>query len=200
MVSRVKAKLDELGITDILEENKDGDRIKRMKSLKFISLTPRQYHKKVMLFTLPQFLISMYASLYCSKRVLSWEYLYHSHHIFSVLISSVLYWGNYDSDDERVVKILRRGDMICVLLGSVSLHWRAWSYSRGLSKATIFANVVFIGLFLLSHYFNKWYPYRSIWSHSLAHTMTHLYNVHYFMTVFRIKTWRRGRREALKSV
>lgn len=145
-----------------------------------------------MLFTLPQFLISLYSSLYCSRSVVSWEYLFHSHHIYLVMLSSVLYWGNYDSDDRSVRKILRRGDMMCVMLGSLSLFWRAWMYSRGLTKATGFAYSVFMGLFFLSHYFNKVYPYRSIWSHSLAHTMVHIYNIHYFMTVYRIKTWRRA--------
>jgi len=195
----IRSKIAELGLSDVVVEDSEGERIARMKGLTFISLTPQQYHKKVMLFTLPQFLISIYASLYSSRRVLSWEYLYHSHHVYSVLASSLIYWGNYDSEDENVRKFLRRMDMICVLLSTSSLYWRANKYSKGLTKATFFANIIFGCLFLLSHYFNKWYPYRSIWSHSIAHTMTHVYNVHYFMTVYRIKVWKRSRRLKLPS-
>ena len=192
----IMAKIKSLGLDSAVFEEGD-EKIVRMDSLKIINMPPREYHKKVMLFTLPQFLISFYASLYSvhggknldKVRLLS-EYFYHSHHIFSVLGSSILYWSNYDSGDEKRRKILRRLDMVCVCLSIMSLYWRANRYSRGLTKATLLANIVFMGLFLLSHNFNKKYPYKSIWFHSFAHTLTHLYNIHYFMTVYRIKMWK----------
>ncbi len=191
----IMVKIKSLGLESVVSE--EGiEKIQRMNSLKMVNLTPREYHKKVMLFTLPQFLISFYASLYSvnngGERVIL-EYLYHSHHVFSVLGSSILYWSNYDSDDEKRRKILRRFDMTCVCLSTLSLYWRASKYSRGLTKATLFANIVFIGLFISSHNFNKRYPYKSIWLHSLAHTSVHLYNIHYFMTVYRIKMWKLAR-------
>lgn len=193
----IVAKIKSLGLESVVFEEGD-EKIRRMNSLKIINMTPREYHKKVMLFTLPQFLISFYASLYSVSGDGVSDggirgYLYHSHHIFSVLGSSILYWSNYDSGDKKRRKILRRFDMTCVCLSILSLYWRANRYSRGLTKATLLAHIVFTGMFLLSHNFNKRYPYRSIWLHSLAHTMVHLYNIHYFMTVYRIKMWKAAR-------
>lgn len=165
----------------------DKEKVRRMQSLKFISLTPYQYHKKVMLFTLPQFLISIYASMWSTKRIWSWKYVFHSHHVYAVMVTSVLYWGNYDIEDQVKRNLFRRIDMLCVLLSISSLYWRAWYYSHGLPKVTIGTTWMFVGLYMFSNYLNKRYPYHSIWSHSLAHTMTHLYNVHYFMIIHWIK-------------
>lgn len=185
-------------IDDILSDNdEDEDNIRG--GLKgepnSLVMTPRQYHKKVMLFTLPQFMISFYSSLYTinpnSKKNTLSKYVYHTHHVILVLLSSILYWGNYDSENEHTRMLLRRFDMCCVLFSICSLYWRASRYSKGLTKASFFANAIFMGLYLLSHYFNKRYPYRSIWSHSFAHTLGHIYNVHYFMTIYRIAMWRR---------
>ena len=155
----------------------------------FISLTPKQYHKKVMLFTLPQFFISLYGSMYCTKTVRSAKYLYHTHHLALVFLTSVLYWGNYDNEKAN---ILRRVDMTAVMFGTLSLFWRSAKYSKELTKASGFMLFLFTFLYMTSWYLNKRFPYKSIWFHSLAHTFTHIYNLHYFLTIYRIKLRRKA--------
>lgn len=192
LLESIREKSKELGIYKILfdERGYDSD----FEKLTYISMTPRQYHKKVMLFTLPQFLTSLYCSLYVSKSVFSKKYWFHSHHVYLILLCSILYWGNYDNENEKLRQMFRRIDMFNTMVSIISLYLRAKRYSRGLTKSTIFAIVMFINMFVLSHYFNKRYPYRSIWFHSMAHSIHHLYNIHYFLTIYRIKLWRRAAR------
>lgn len=192
LIDFINDKSKELGLHKILFDDRGDD--SDFEKLTFISMTPRQYHKKVMLLTLPQFLVSLYCSLFTSRKVFSKEYWYHSYHVYLVLICSIFYWGNYDNENDNVRKLYRRVDMLNSFVTVISLHLRASKYSKGLKKSTLLLTFVFMSMYILSHYFNKIYPYRSIWFHSMAHSVFHLYNIHHFLTIYRVKLWRLAQR------
>ena len=139
------------------------------------------YHRKVMLFTLPQFIYSIYSSFYAAHYVHQrHQYIYHSHHVYAILISSILYWHNYTNSKWKT--FFRRIDMSCVFLSGLSLLYRTRKYSD-LQRDIFFFYCAGILIYFMSNKYREEYPEDCIVAHSYFHSIAHLMNIHYFLKI-----------------